>query len=140
MTYSLRNTLHSSTYVKSKKLQFWLMQICLFSVANTFIIFAFKKPLNFDHIWPWKFEFLLLPVTLRHFLWLRWGFYCKYCFSMTKMPVAFWTLAFKFFVLFLKIAVIYVIILSRKVKNTFTEVKLYRTFFSNLGVLMSCFI
>ena len=43
---------------------------------------------------------------------------------MTKVPVPFYTLLFKVFVLLLKIGVIYVIIISRKVKNTFTGVKL----------------
>ena len=38
---------------------------------------------------------------------------------MTKMHVPFLTLLFKFLVLLLKIGVIYVIILSKKVKNTF---------------------
>ena len=44
-----------------------------------------------------KFEFLWLPVTLRHFIRLRWGFHCKYCFSMRKVPVPFWTLLFQIF-------------------------------------------
>ena len=43
---------------------------------------------------------------------------------MTKVPVPFGTLLFKFLVLLLKIGVIYVIILSTIVKKTFTGVKI----------------
>ena len=52
----------------------------------------------------WR-EIWISSVILRHFIQLRWGFHCKYCFSVTKMPVPFWTLLFKFLVLLLKIGV-----------------------------------
>ena len=42
---SSRNTGHSTIYAKSKNYNFDPMQLCLFSVANTFIVFAFKTPL-----------------------------------------------------------------------------------------------
>ena len=55
-----------------------------------------------------------------------WGFHCKYCFSVTKMPVPFWTLLFKYWTLLLKIGPFCIIILSRKVKNTFSVAKIYK--------------
>ena len=49
-----------------------------------------------------QLEFLWLPVTLCHFIRLRWGFHCNYCFSITKVSVPFGPLVFEFFVLLLK--------------------------------------
>lgn len=135
---SWRNTLHSITYAKLKKLQFWFYVDMSCQYIQCFRV---EIPLKFDHIWSCgrRSEFIWLPVTLRHFIRLRWGFHGKYCFSMTKM-IPFWTLLFKFFVLLPKIGVIYVINLSRKAKNTFTVVKICRTFSSNENVPMSCVI
>ena len=112
-------------HMRNKKTTFLLLCRFVFSPSRIHSLFLRLNTPKFEHIWSCggKFEFLWLPVTLS-FYPIDSGFHCKYCSSMTKVPVPFWTLLFKIFVLLLKIGVIYAIILSRKVKNTFTGVKI----------------
>ena len=79
-----------------------------------------------------KIWFLLLAVTLRHFIRLRWGFHYTYSFCVAKMSVMFWTLLCKFLILLLKIGVTYNVTLSRKVKNTFYNGKNLKKIFLQL--------
>ena len=126
MTYFVTKTRHSSTWVKKvsrKHYNFDFMQLFPCSCDNTFIVLAFKIPLiltiygHVGEIW-----FLLLAVTLRHFIQLRWDFHYTYSFCVAKTSVMFWTLLCKFLMLLLKIGVIYDVMLSRNIKNTFTMV------------------
>ena len=66
------------------------MQLFPCSCDNTFIILAFKIPLIltiYGHVG--ENLFLLLAVTLRHFIRLRWGFHYTYSFCVANMSVMF---------------------------------------------------
>ena len=116
-----RHNVWSKLRIFCKAMNFEFMQLFPCFCDNTFIVLAFKIALiltiygQVGEIW-----FLLLAVTLRHFIRLRWRFHYTYSFCVAKMSVMFWTLLCKFLMLLLKIGVI----LSRNIKNTFTMVKI----------------
>ena len=61
--------------MQSQKTTILILCSFVFSPLRILSLFSRLKPLNFDHIWSFgeEFEFLELPVTLCHFIRLRWG-------------------------------------------------------------------
>ena len=101
------------------------------------LLFSRFKLLNLDRKWSHGGEFL----TLRHFIRLRLGFHCKYCFFFRDKNA--WTVLNTSFQIF------HVVVKSRchlrhqtfkKSQKYFYSLKSIKEYFLHNDALMSCFI